>query len=463
VTFIRSRPHPLHIGIIITFLLIPVWYRLPSSPFRSPLYVTRFLILLPIVWTIGVWLLTGVPGLREFLRDRRRVTWGLCLLLLALWAYCSQSWAFIRNREPDVAATAALQFCFAVLFAIVVACVKTPPRAIIAALAFGVLWNALLTFAQSIAQGSLGLDGIGEFQMNANAMGASVVVSGDIRWLRPYGLLPHPNVLAGFLTIGLMALVGWMTSENQRLRWAGTILFLMGWWALLLTFSRGAWVGFAAALFALYPLIRRHIKPALKHILISGALIVIAGIVFAVAFRPLLSARVGEGAEGIEQRSVSDRTVYTYYALEAFNENRLLGVGIGNFPWRSSYYLWRTDFDLRGDNVHHVMLSALSELGVVGFMLLTAALIFGVEAALRQLRSAPDARERACLLAGVLALCIVGVVDHYPWTMLQMQVAWWGLLAAAISYTPSDTPDKKKIEAEVALALASSISASKQG
>jgi O-antigen ligase len=435
VTFIHSldkRRLPIQIGISLTFALVPLWYRLPYSPFLSELYVTRFLILLPVVWTIGAWLFTGVPGLAEFLRDSSRARWGLCLLLLALWAYSSQSWAFMRALQPQVGATAALQFCLMVLFALVVACVGLAPRAIIGALAFGVLWNALITFGQTANQGSLGLTALGEFRLAADSPGVSVVVAGDVRWLRPYALLPHPNVLAGFFVIGLLALVAWITGDRRERRWLGTLLFLAGFWALLLTFSRAAWVGFAAGLFALYPLIRPYLKSRWRHVLVSGGLILITGLAFALLYRPLLGARAGEGTENVELRSVSDRAVYTHFGLAAAGENFLVGVGIGNFPWRASYYLYETDFDLRGDNVHHVLLSAWAELGVVGFVLVVGALVCGVEVALRAIKHEADGRERACLLAGTLALGIIGLFDHYPWTMLHMQVAWWGLLAAAL-------------------------------
>jgi O-antigen ligase len=435
VTFLRSLNKRLlfvQIGILLTFMFIPVWFRLPQSPFLSPLYVTRFLVLLPAIFTIGIWLLMGLPGLRAFLGDRRRSIWGLCLLLLALWAFSSQSWAFIRLRNPQVAATSSLQFGVAVLFVIVVACARPPLRVMTAALMLGVLWNALITYVQTANQGAVGLGILGEFPMSPNSVGASVVVAGDLRWLRPYSLLPHPNILGGFFVVGLLALIGWMTAPQKFFRWLGTGIFLLGLWALLLTFSRGAWLGFAAALFALYPIIRRHLKGVWRHVFISGALIVIVGIAFAIVYRPLLSARAGEGAEGVELRSVSDRAVYTHFSMRAVSENFQLGVGSGNFPWRASYYLSRTNFDLRGDNVHHVMLSAFAELGVVGFVLLTGALIFGVEAALNSIRRAPDARERACFLAAFLAFVIIGLLDHYPWTMLQMQLAWWGMLAAAL-------------------------------
>ncbi|HRL13652.1 MAG TPA: hypothetical protein PKX07_17350, partial [Aggregatilineales bacterium] len=44
-----------------------------------------------------------------------------------------------------------------------------------------------------------------------------------------------------------------------------------------------------------------------------------------------------------------------------------------------------------------------------------------------------DQPTRAALLAGFGALLITGQVDHYTWSMLQMQTLWWGVLAAALS------------------------------
>jgi hypothetical protein len=51
-------------AILAAFLLIPVWYRVPTSLVGSHLYVTRFLILLPMLIAIGGWLIAGLPGLR---------------------------------------------------------------------------------------------------------------------------------------------------------------------------------------------------------------------------------------------------------------------------------------------------------------------------------------------------------------------------------------------------------------
>src|SRR5690606_2703061 len=107
--------------------------------------------------------------------------------------------------------------------------------------------------------------------------------------------------------------------------------------------------------------------------------------------------------------------------------------------WRTSYYLVETFYELRGDNVHHVYQSAWAELGVVGFGLLLIALAAGLEAALRAARvnaaggtsSLDNKTSRAALLAIVLALIIIGLFDHYPWTILHFQMLWWGALATA--------------------------------
>ncbi|NWF67499.1 MAG: O-antigen ligase family protein [Chloroflexi bacterium] len=438
----------MEVGVLATLALTPVWYRLPALPLLPDLYVMRFLILLPVLWTLAAWLLSGFCGLRALLRDPVRRLWALCWLLLALWAFVSQSWAFMRLLHPEVAATAAVQLCLVVFFALAAAAAGPSPRAVVAVLALTLLWNAVLTIAQALNQGPVGLIVFGEFRMTATSPGASVVVAGAVRWLRPYGLLPHPNVLAGFLAVALLALPGWILAEEKRRPWWGAALLLLGLCALLLTFSRAAWLGFAVGALTLYPLLRRHLPPPLHRAggwklapawrpIFAAAfltLLVVGGGVL--LYRPLLAARAGQGSENVEMRSLADRSVYTAFALQAAGDNLLFGVGCGNFPWRASYDLRDTEFDLRGDNVHQVLLSAWAELGLVGFTLLVGALIFGLEAALRSLRSVADTRERAGLLAGVLALIVIGLFDHYPYSMFQMQLLWWGLLALALRPAP---------------------------
>ncbi|MFN8451698.1 MAG: O-antigen ligase family protein [Anaerolineae bacterium] len=267
---------------------------------------------------------------------------------------------------------------------------------------------------------------------------------------RPYGLLPHPNLLAGALLVGVLASAAWVISTRRWRQVAGIAVVALGCWALLLSFSRAAWGGLVVGALAMLLFVRPHLRRIDVRFSTAVAVVaaVLVGVAFAVGYQPLLAARVGEGQESVELRSVSDRLVFMDFAFRSMVERPILGVGIGNFPWRTSYYLVDTNFDLRGDNVHNVLLSVAAELGVVGLALALAAIVSGVIAVIGGLRAAAsspddDRASRLALFAVFAALLAVGVLDHYPWTQIHFQVAWWGCLAAAFpngNLTPSPSP-----------------------
>ena len=433
----QHRLRIIHAGILATFALIPVWYRFTSvPPLFPPLYVSNFLILLPMLFTITAWLIMGVPGLRDLRRSRWGRGWTLALLLLTLWAFASTLWAFQRRNYPEVGQTAALQFGIVALFAVVCACAAPRPRHIVATMAVVCALNGLITVGQVWNMGALGLRGLGEFSYSAESNWISILRAGDLTYVRPYGLMPHPNALAGTLMVGVLAACAWVISA-RRGRWlAGVGIVTLGGWALLLTFSRAAWIAVALGVVLLLPFARPLITR--RALLVMGT-VGLVGALFFISYRPFLAARVGvgDGQEAIELRSISDRLVFTDFALRSIAERPIFGVGIGNFPWRASYFIVGTHYDLRGDNVHHVLLSAWAELGTVGLVLVLLALIFAALAIGQRLRDRTVPHEdRAGLIALAaitVALIVVGFFDHYPWTMVQMQTAWWGLMGAALA------------------------------
>jgi O-antigen ligase len=422
----RLLSHLLRAAMLLTFALIPVWYRLPEPPPLFPnLYVSRFMILLPMLLAIACWLLLRLPGFADLRRDPPRRVWALALLILALWGFASQTWAFQRDPHPEAAATAALQLGIASLFAIVTACAAPPRRQIITVLVISLAWNSLIGFGQVAVQGSIGLSGLGEFTLGIDQPGVSVVQAGEARWLRPYGLLPHPNMYAGALALGLLGVGAWMLAPRRLLWLLGTSLALVGLWAFGLTFSRAAWGGLCIGLLATLPFLWRG-RWLRRRLILSAALLIGAGALFAALYSPFLLARAGVNNESIEQRSISDRRVFTELALRAIGESPLLGMGIGNFPWKASFYLMYLPYELRGDNVHNIYLSVWAELGAAGLALYSVALLAGLSAAVRRLWAQPDA-PGAMLLGVVVTLLALGLLDHYPYTILHFQAALWGL------------------------------------
>lgn len=426
---------PTQLALLLTFALVPFWLRLPGAPppFSAD-YVTGFLFFWPLAAAILVWVLSGLPGLGRFLQSGPRLLWLLALTLLVAWSAVSQSWGFIAAEYPGVAQNAALQMGLVGAFALAAAC-TAPPRALIAVLIFSACWSGLLGALQVALQGPAGLQALGEFALDPARSGVSVVQAGDLRWLRPYGLTSHPNVLAGVFLAGMLACGAWLLAGARWQRLAGGAVLLALLWLLLLSFSRGAWVALAAAVVAVGPLLRHYWhRPGIRRrIGIVLLLAAVLGLAFVLMYRPLVAARAGAGTESLEMRSVADRVVFTTIAYVAIGERPLGGIGAGSFPWYSSYYIfYNTSYELTGNNVHHVLLLVTAELGLVGLALLLVLLASGIESALRAIHSDPEPAARIALLALVFALLAVGLVDHYPWTLPQFQALWLGSLAAAL-------------------------------
>lgn len=449
---INFRLLPIYLGIIATFALIPVWYRLKGAPPSFDIfYGAGFLIFWPMLWTVIWWLIMGLPGLRSLLHNRRQRWWILALILLIIWSWLSYSWAYTSRTmlppRPEVTISTALPFTLAALFAVIVACTSPSVRVIALSLVVGLIWNSLVVFLQVGHQGSIGLGGLGEFNLDPARSGVAIVQADGLRWLRPYGLLPHPNILAGFLVVALLAAVTWIVSSRRLNRYTGTFILLIGLWSLLLTFSRGAWIGFAVGTTLFAILIWRIERKRLPLLIMGIGLMFIVVATFAVIYRPFLAARAGIGDESVELRSTSDRAVYNQMALRAIGESPILGVGLGNFPWVAAYYLIETGFDLRGQQVHNIYLAARAELGMVGFGLTMLANGTGLWAGLKSITdgtlSSDERMTRAGLLSGVVGLLVIGLIDHYPWTLLQFQVAWWGLLAIS-----GNSPNSERVPSQ---------------
>jgi len=385
-----------------------------AAPPFSPDYVLGFFILLPLIATGIVWGINGFPRLRS------AFNWHVMLLgILAAWSILSVSWAF---WDADTAAGTSIQWVVAVCFAIIISCAAPSPRFVAYALISGAILHGIIGGLQVAAQSDIGLSFIGEFSLDPQRAGASVIQSGEIRWLRPYGLASHPNVYAGYLVVGLLACSESIFSTGRQ-RYAGLAAAAFILWILLLTFSRGAWLGAAiGGLFILLQQGRALWQTHRRILLLSMSLITTLGGAFFALYGPLILARAGVGTEATEVRSVADRTVYTEVALTAIQEHPLFGVGSGNFPWYAShYFFYRTDSERRGENVHNIYLTIQAELGIIGTVLFFAALIAGIRRYKRQLAT-------TTLLGAVFALLTIGIFDHYPVTIFNFQVLFWGLI-----------------------------------
>lgn len=429
----------------------PRWYIMELSPFKEhfetilssgvtdSIYYARFSLSTFIFLVAIFWMLSGFKGLWTLLDDVRSL-WLLSLLALVVMARLSVSWA-TQKANTDVALSHASQWMLAFVFALVVTAVKPKPKHIVMVLAAGLIVNSLIGIAQVTAQRDIGIGeyglrygiGLAEFNLEPAESGTSVIQSRGIRYLRAYGITSHPNLLGAGLVMGLMA-----TLALVRRRWHFAAITVLGFWALLLTFSRASIGGFAVGFgvtAALWWVI--NLRDPTLLVRLAMMFLVTFGI-FYIFYGNLINVRAGVGEEGfdstIETRSASDRQVYLEQAREIIREYPLKGIGIGNFPWESHTRLINDprQLALGGQNVHNSYLLALSELGVIGATLFSITMLIAGGILVRHWRRGALSSEAAALVGGIAAWLAIGWFEFFWWALLTHQVLFWGVIAVAL-------------------------------
>jgi O-antigen ligase len=439
-------------GILLILFIMPVWLRVANAPKSfSRDYVLGFVWVIPLIFTLTMWVLSGFWGIKTIITSRRRTIFAFAILGLALWAALSTTWAFMRDSRPDMTWGVVGSMGLMALFAVMTLACAPHPRWVTLALMLGMVAHGSIGALQVGMQHDIGLRVLGEFRLDPRIGGISVVQAGDIRWLRPYGLTPHPNPYAGYLMVGVLCALVWAIIPAHRqhtprdvniapvvgLRQivaTGWVLMLgitllFGIYVLWLSFSRGAWLGFATAvmgMMVIYTITRRWTKPLIwRGMWLMGAITFMA-VIFVGLYHPFLFARAGMSDEYVESRAINERAIHLSIAYAAFEKSPALGVGIGNFAWYATYYLRYTlRVDMKGDNIHNVYLLALTELGIIGLMLLLAGLFASIS-------HIPADPHRLALWGAVVALAVVGLFDHYTWSMLAYGGLWWGLMGVVL-------------------------------
>lgn len=416
---------------IYSVLFLAGWWWRPEGFIRQPYYL-GFVITLPVIAALVIWTLRGFSGLGDALQDQRRF-FLLGLALFTLWALCSVVW----SRFRDQSLTAVGQFVLVFLFTLTVTCLNTPRRGLIGALGAGLIWQGVIVIVQFLRGQPVGLQIIGEFEIRPGGAGLSVVMAEAERLMRPYGLTIHPNVIGGYLAVGLLALSSWLVMDLIR-RWQGAmrlVTLAVGLWAICFTFSRSAWGALIGGLGVVIAASFRRGADRINIQRVSAAALMGAAVFagFVIAYGDFILARTTLTGDETELRSVAEREVFYQIAGKVIADQPIRGVGMGAFAWESWKYLVRTpNPSLRPQNVHNVPLLVTAELGLVGLGLWLFALISGFWSAWRTTFDP----SRVGLMAGSLSLFAVGLLDFYPHAIFHFALLSWGCLGLALQRVP---------------------------
>ena len=251
--------------------------------------------------------------------------------------------------------------------------------------------------------------------------GASVVqTASGLRWLRAYGTLPNPNILGGFLLIGLGAVVERYVSTGRRV-WL--VAGALGMLALVLSFSRASWFGAGVMLAAGGWVFWRYADPTRRRQRYWRAMAVLgaAGLVLVLPLLPLLVVRSDLSAQTMstEVRSVQQREQYASASLRMLAAHPVLGTGAGTFVVVVKPFVPE---GTSAEPVHNLLLLIAAETGLVGGL---AAAALGLAIAWRAWQRRRQASTAEIMWALVLlGLLVTGLFDHYWWTAPPAQLAF---------------------------------------
>jgi O-antigen ligase len=413
-----SVPTLVALGLLALLLLLRPETGLPLIAVALPFYqlgrpllgkvfsMIEILVLLTAMgWLLG-WLLELVVWLQSARNQKPPgfgASWhptGLDLGVLALLALgaCSLLWAEHQRVALREFRTVILEAV--IFYALLRAMVRKEREAWLVADAW-VLGGALIAL-------------IGVVQWVA---GQNLITADDI-W-RVRGFYGSPNNLALYLgrvfplTVAVAAFAGFDTRASQGTWWNSrrfgygvAALFMVA--ALLLTYSRGAWlVGVPASLLFLAAMRGRR------------AFAVAAGVVFIAAVAMLLGAGGGRLAS-----LVDPSTGTTFFRLQLWQssvamvgDRPLLGVGLDNFlyQYRSHYVMPTAWEEFNLSHPHNLVLDFWLRLGLLGVGILAWLLVGFFRQGWNAYRRLPEGWDRLLvlgLLAGMVNFVAHGLVDN---------------------------------------------------
>lgn len=253
-------------------------------------------------------------------------------------------------------------------------------------LSLATVWTCVLTWLQFINQSSIGSFWyfLGERKFDITTIGIARTNLEFGNWdfgliLRPYATFPHPNALAAFLL--LMALV----FKKSRIFW----LIML---TIPLTLSRtGIFLGILVLVFSFVK--NRFWQISLTGIAVASMLLIPGSPDSWIVRQELLKA-----------------------GLDTISKFPLWGLGLGNFVATTSAYHFQP--------VHNVPVLALAELGIPLFLVFCHLIIASFKHSFQI--------SNLKFKIAVIVVLITAQVDHYWWTLPQMQLLLTIFLAVAV-------------------------------
>lgn len=305
-------------------------------------------------------------------------------------------------------------------------------------LSFTLLFQTAIGLIQWVQKQSLlGYWFLGETTLRTNSYIAKTGITGEIRPL-PYGTTPHPNVLAGFLVIGLLLLLCAPIDSNEggnKNHQDNSLMKLLHLFKVVI---------FTSPIILVLLLTQS----------VSGVIVLIIGLLIfklrklhwlnGLAIVAILLAAGLAVSPYIESTSVTRRIKLAEISWQMMQAEPWLGVGLNNFTARMTEFGQVVSTTRFLQPVHNIYLLWLAETGLVSTTLLV---LFVRKICVTNKQPHKNSKHltdyQLISFIPLMAIAIIGLADHYPLSLQTGQLLT--VLSLALAFGKNEKKAFKQV------------------
>lgn len=356
--------------------------------------------------------------------EPRRVRAGSPLVFILLAGLTVSAWISLLGSVDAIQTRyQAVRFTFLLLYYLFIVSEITSAGWVVLPAALMALIQTPVAVGQSFAQSSLGYQILGEHVLDPLVKGTSIIPVNGERFLRAYGFADHPNILGGCLAFAFVLLWTVVLHGDKRKPIISASVFLFIFPALLVTFSRSAWLSLSigAAFLTGFALIARRWDAFARAALLGAACFAVS-IPVLVKDSSVFEKRINNGNVS-EDGPMFERAYLMRSGNTLFVEHSFVGVGLGVSPLAMK--LRFEDFPVSYQPPHFVPLTAALETGVIGGMFyLLLFLAPGVDFLFRWRDHLQNPLAMG-VFSLLFAISTVNLFDYYTWSYSPGRLWQW--------------------------------------
>ena len=261
---------------------------------------------------------------------------------------------------------------------------------------------------------------------------------------RVYSYLRNPNLLAGYLlaavVLSLVAIFVWQSRFKKAL---AVTMFVVNGSCLILTFSRGGWIGLVVAVLAMLGLLYYWWSVQMPDFWRKWFLWILLGsltgllLVAMVFVEPVRERIFSIFADRNDSSNNFRRNVWTA-VFKMIGDYPLLGIGPGHNAFNQIYPYYQVLPKFTALSAYSIFLEIAVETGFIGLACFIWLLIVIFNTALLQLRRLRQSRSvEGFWLIGAIAALAGMLGDNFfdtVWFRPEVNTVWWLMVALIASY-----------------------------